>query len=101
LQLYSLIYNSPNLKKKTMEKSKMANVVMLTAICTSAAIANNYSKTAQPTGKMYAGLSYFTSGTNGVILSAWGAIHSSVSGAVYGAVFGGPVGFAVGLGIGL
>ncbi|MCE2974235.1 MAG: hypothetical protein ACK5TU_03645 [Cyclobacteriaceae bacterium] len=83
-----------------------SNVLVLTALCASAAFAANQAIEPQPTGKMYAGLSYAQSrsgqsASSGLILGVWGAVHSSVSGAVYGAVFGGPVGFAVGLGIGL
>jgi hypothetical protein len=89
-----------------MKKNTKSNVLVLTALCASAAFAANQSIEPQPIGKVYAGLSYAQSAagrpaSEGLVLSIWGAVHSSVTGAVYGAVFGGPVGFAVGLGVGL
>lgn len=88
-----------------MKNNTKSNVLVLTAICASAAFAAKTIEP-QPTGKMYAGLAYAQAVNNrpageGLVLGIWGAVHSSVTGAVYGAVFGGPVGFAVGLGVGL
>jgi hypothetical protein len=87
-----------------MKKNTKSNVLVLTALCASAAFAANQSLESQPTGRMYAGLGYYQStqgrpAGEGLVLSVWGVFHSAISGAAYGAVFGGPVGAAVGIGL--